>query len=208
MKQTFSASDLVKKSASQICYLRDKPRPAATARALKGDELAEKKSIGLVEMRGMFVNSDMTIFYSFDEIVKDNVITFVEHKYVEDHDTVEDWFFNSSVLQLAFYASLHIINKNKSYVTATFRINDGYEKQCLSVEDNTLCRYVLNFGDKLFEVTISDPIHIVLQFLFKANCTIGETRTLSFKKAKTYDNLYKFKEYERLYKCFHITPIN
>lgn len=199
-----SASDIIKKSACQILYLRTHPKPQATVRQLVGNEMADKISVGFKEMRGIYSIRDIKVFYSFDEIqINDDETCFIEHKYVENHDEVEDWFFNYSALQIVFYAALHAVNKNKHYETATFMVSKGCTKEVIDlpifVPDKN--KFILQFGGKTYGITLKNPKAIVKYYLQKVEST------RNYRDAQLWDNEHKFKDYEFLYTYFDIQPL-
>lgn len=195
----FSASDLIKKSASQICYFRNKPKSAPTARQNDGNNYADNNIIGLPEMRGMFRSKYGIICYSFDETLAFvDWLQFREYKYVVDPLTVEPWLLKSSLLQVAFYQALFMLNEDKMLSTATFYVNKGHSSNTIDGSYAKKVSFFLYFGDDRYEVVVKEPYKVVLLFLMKAHMSIN------YNKSRAYDKEYKFKEYEHLYKCFDV----
>ena len=193
----FSASDLIKCSAKKICYMRGRPRPITTKRQNDGNKWAESMIMGFPEMRGIYRAKYGTIFYSFDEIrpYKD-CLKLIEYKSVEDINKIEDWYLSNSILQMAFYTSLLMLNNDKILSTASFYLKNGNPFNKIDARYTKRVLSFLNMGGVKFQVNVIEPYRIVGLFLMKASMSVNYT------KATAYDAEYKFKEYDRLKKCF------
>lgn len=194
-----SASDLLKKSAFQICYLRIKAlQKEPTERMLKGNEEAERKSISeLKEMRGTYVHNAFLLHYTFDEIrvnEKNGNVLLIEHKMIENGSLVENWYIENSILQIALYHSLLKLNPNKEYFTAKFYRKLGYNTNYFEVAANKKITSHLLMGDKVIEVGVKNPKALVDFFIKKAISTFDYT------SAKDFDLKYKRKEFQLLKK--------
>lgn len=197
---TFGAGQLVKCSAARLKFLRTYPDKAyvETPDNITGNAYADFMSKGYVEMTGAYkVNQDtnkLIIFYPFDEIrIRGNERIFIEHKWIKDLNTIEPWFFESSICQIALMASLHQLNERKIYATAKFRVKAGHDVDVLdlSIQENTKEMYVLNFGGQMFELTVT-PEPIRDHFINKA------IASLTYTDAKLWDIKYKYKDYEMI----------
>jgi len=202
---SFSSSDLIKKSAKCICYFRNKNKQyAVTDNQIKGNENAISKTTGFSEMRGIFKKDNLILYYVFDEILlKDNMASFIEHKWVDEHSVVEDWYINMSILQMALYCSLHLINNDKEYNTASFHVKQGNDINKILFDHNiTEEKYLLYFGEKIISINIINPDEIVDFYINKAKSS------LTYETAIEFDFKYKFKEWENLNKYLNFTILN
>lgn len=193
-----SASNLVKQSSKQICYLRNNKKSKAVSKAMiKGNKLAEQKiKSSLIEMRGSFTFEDYLIFYCFDEItINKNYFTLIEHK---NGTKIEDWFLEQAIVQLAFYTSLFHCNDYTLYTTASFLLKQNYEKHTIDSHNYKYKESILHINKKKYKVEIINAEKI-LQFYFN-----------KLKASKTYDSaidfdaIYKHKEYNILKKYIKI----
>jgi hypothetical protein len=202
---SFSTSDLIKKSAKCICYFRNKNKQyVVTDNQIKGNEYAISKTSGFIEMRGTFKKDNLILYYVFDEIrLKENIISFIEHKWVKDYSLIEDWFLNMSILQMALYCSLHQINNNKEYNTASFFVKQDNNINKILINDNSKKEeYILYFGEKIINIDILNPNKIVDLYIEKAKAS------LDYETAIEFDFKYKFKEWENLNKYLTYTILN
>lgn len=197
----FSASDLIKKSASQIKYLRDKAERYVSNRMLLGEAFQKKvikqKNADADEMRGIYQQDNIIIFFSND-MIKDGKV--VEIKMVNDEKDCPLWYFKSSILQTAFYKAL-LMKSNGILSTPTFRIKEGYNKKTIKINPNT--KYNLIFGKEEYSIEVTNKEKIVNFFINKAKVSL-----LSYNDTKLYDFKYKFKEYDNLKDSFIFTKIN
>ena len=195
----FSASDLVKRSACQIKYLlNNKLDIKASKKQLQGlnhqnklgNELNAKQ-----EYRGVYKNDNIIIYYCNDLVLNDKII---EVKNVEGK--VEDWYFQSSILQTAFYKSL-ILNSDGTLETPQFRINQGYKHEIIHIDINL--PYYLYFGDEKYLVTVKKPKYIINFFYNKAKLTITE----SYDYLRLYDSKNRYNQFTLLKEYFSYKKI-
>lgn len=192
-----SASDLIKKSAKTICYFRNKNlQQSVTPRMLAGTDhqFAVSDDSNLVEMRGTYeYNSRLLVHYTFDEIEKfnENAYYLIEHKYLEPGSVLEDWYVEYSIIQVAFYKSLHILNPKKGYYTAKFHRNQGNPVRFIDLK-GSVCKAVLYLADKRYEIEPSNPQAIVKFYIDKALSSLG------YESAIAFDMENKFKEWQEL----------
>lgn len=146
MKVKFSASALVKQSTAQTFHFLWKrlSRPK-TERMIRGEEFQEKVQVdNYPEMRGAFEFDDFIIFFTWDEIVpKKDRYDFIEVKSVQDA-YFEEWYVHSSLMQVAFYAAMS--EETKSFHTAKFKINEGFERKSIYIDESLPRIYHLKFG--------------------------------------------------------------
>lgn len=191
----FSCSDLVKRSAKQICYLRNNApaRPEASPRMLEGNKAAQEQgSPEYKEMRGTYAYKNLLLHYCLDEIVPaTNLFTLIEYKHISG-SIVKDWYLESSILQTALYHSLAIENSKKDYYTATFYRKEGNLIAHLLL-DKPL-KSLLHMGKNRYWVEPTDTARIVKLFARKAEAT------LDYSEAQKWDNEFKFREYQKLHK--------
>lgn len=208
----YSASDLLKSSAAQIVYKKNRMRmynekEKPTKRQLKGNENAERVSTSeLIEMRGTYVFKKHLIHFTFDEIQKkDDHILFIEHKFIDDENNLEDWYINSSLLQTALYQALAM--KTKEYITAKF-MRKTHEVNYLEIKKKEKRRSELLFSNENFmrryEVIVTDPKKLIKFFTDKLKYTLIDGIKLadSYEKAREWDKKFKRKEFELLKDTF------
>ena len=218
----YSASDLVKRSAAQIIYLKDKLDSILSRRMLNGEayqsKIVKDESLSNTvadEMRGcytyidkkegeIFNDESVEIFFCID-MIKNGC--FYEIKSVLDEDGNEtteypDWYLNSSLLQCAFYKSLLLrMNGNKLF-TPKFRVREGYKKSAMDVDVNA--PYYLIFGTiGTWEVVVNDPDAIIDFFKNKIHYIRG-----GYTWARDFDGQYKRKEFDLLKEYFTFTKIS
>lgn len=193
-----SLSDLVKKSAMQICYLRKNKEmtPDPTPEQIAGAEEQKRKvQSKLVEMRGTYAFANnfgqkILIHYAFDEIIpNDTSCLFVEHKNIPPGSTIELWYRNGAILQTAVYQAFAKCNEDKHLETAQFFINQGYSKLEFELENRYL-RSELHLGDVVYSVTAVNFEELVNFYVRKA------INTLNYDDAKQWDWKYKRKEFD------------
>jgi hypothetical protein len=179
----FSAAQLSKMSAAQICYVRGKEKKAATPRQIRGDSFAASHTQShLIEMQSCYSRGDIDIWFTIDEIREHrDRVYIVEHKMAEN---AEDWFFKSSLIQTAFLGSLAGLAPHLK----TARWYDGEENYfTLPVDHHAL----LNFGGMIYKVNY-DVEKVMRFFLTKARASMG------YPSARQFDATYKGKEWEFL----------
>lgn len=192
-----SASDLVKRSALQIRFLRLKRQSIITWRMQHGvvyqNKVAiEQKAEAAQEYRTTVQLGDLIIFACHD-IITPNYL--MEVKSITPGSKVEDWYLQSSLLQVAFYKSLLQIS-NGYVVTPKFRIKEGYEKNKMLINKDT--PYLLKMGDlSTWEVNTLNPDEIVSYFREKGEITFKDEWD-----CKDYDAQHKFKHYDECKKFF------
>jgi hypothetical protein len=197
-----SASDLIKKSAMQIKYLRDHTvEKVVTPSQLEGEQFQNTQAIDLEavqEMRGIYKKNDLMIFFVNDMILPNRII---ECKSVDLSRETPDWYFESSVLQAAFYKSL-LMNTNGILTTPTFKLNKGYKNTTIKVDPNI--EYQLLFGSVYFSIQITkkQSLKIIQYFVDKA------IATYDWNTAKEYDRVHKFKHYSDLKDQFKIEDVS
>lgn len=193
----FSAADLVKKSAKQILYFykRNENFPV-TERMIKGNEFAERISTSeFLEMRGTYeISKEHTVHFTWDEIKADkNNITFIEIKNVEGK--YEDWFLESSLLQVAFYYSMSLLTDE--FFTAKFA-RKKYKTKYLNIKGKNL-KNILIFGKEKYQIEVISPEKIIEYFIKKAN----KIASLSYEITGEYDSKHKFKHYQKCKSFFN-----
>lgn len=112
---------------------------------------------------------------------------------------VPEWYLNSSLLQCAFYKSLLLLS-NGMLVTSTFYVNLGNPK--LDVNVNILMEYHLLFGEDEYIINVSKPKEIVDFFVNKAYALS------TWDDARSFDQMFKRKEFEHLKNCFTYNKFN
>lgn len=193
---SFSAKDLCTRSCMQIKFFNEFPekRPKPTTNMLYGETFQHKvaqqtKDVIGEEMRGSFVCDGICINFSNDIVTKNSII---EVKSVDRK--VEDWYFQSSLLQCAVYSAL-LRKTDGNLVTAKFFADMGNPIVETKVKPNI--DYNLKFGDTLYCVEVNDEDKIVDFIIKKAkHCNTWD-------EAKIFDAQYKQKEFETLKDFFN-----
>ena len=187
----FSAAKLIKCSAKQLVYFdhkknKYKGKSKVSDRVLKGQEDAEEKAEHLQEMRGTLKFNDNLMFFSWDEVFdSDTTVICMERKMVDER--VEEWYFQSSIIQTAFYAALTY--KVDDLYTAKFA-RKSLKTQHVDLRNKEL-QFVLCFGDDVYDVRIDNYTPFVRHLKHKANIV----QELDYEKATEWDRLYKHREY-------------
>lgn len=196
---SISLSDLIKKSARQLCYLRkNKVIQPATEAQIEGNKIAIERTQSLyAEMRGTFSTDNITIYYAIDEVqVNDKAACLIEHKHIRNMDEVELWYRNASLLQTAVYQAFSKVNKNTLLETATFFVKEGNPKLEIDLK-NRYIRSELHFGTEIYSVLVNNPQDIVNFYIQKSNM-IND-----YDLASDWDKKYKHREFDYLHN--HIT---
>ena len=193
--KSFSAKDLCSRSCMQIRMfdLHPEKRPVPTMNTESGVTHQHQVALNTddvigEELRGTYINGNICINFSNDIVCKDKII---EVKSVNRE--VEDWYFNSCVLQCALYKSL-LLKSNKQLITAKFYSDLGNPIVKTTVDDNI--KYILYFGEKKYNIIVVNPDSIIEFFINKAKASFD------WDSAKEFDLNYKFKEYETLKNYF------
>lgn len=193
----FSAKDLCTRSCMQIKMFNEHPekRPQPSEMVNYGEKFQNAVAdtipniIGQ-EMRGTFrdFSKDVAIDFSNDIVCKNKIIEVksVSHPF-------QDWYFNSSLLQCAFYKSMIMLGAN-NLETASFYTQLGNEKIYTKVDNGI--RYVLIFGEDKYEIMVHDASYIVNFFIDKSFACRDWTT------AKEFDLANKHREFELLNKYF------
>lgn len=199
----FSAADLIKRSALQICYLRNKRISIFNRNIERGIVFQHKAAEELAhygesceEQRSSINLDDITIFASHD-IVTDKFI--MEVKTYDPKVSSGDWYFNYCKLQTAFYKSIVMVSDGNTF-TPKFRLKEGYKKQFKKVDTKT--PYLLLFGDKLYKVEVKNTKKLLDYFTNKA------ANTFDYTDAKIYDADHKHKEYDECKKYFKCSAVS
>lgn len=189
-----SASELVKRSASQLLYKElKKIQWKQTPRQKKGDEFAEKivqKEQASSEKRGVIELGEDLLFFCVD-LVKDDL--FVEIKMVDNENDYEDWYLESSLLQSTFYASL--LKKVKKLDTPKFRKKEGYKQKILPVPDKF--KFELWFGNHQ-KFSVNPNNKVMNHYFSKAKLVKSCINTKDFDSCRDFDSRFKHKEFKIL----------
>ena len=213
-----SASDLVKKSAKQLVYLKyrqlhynEKPNPTS-AQKIGVEKQLQRSTSQYLEMRGInYITSDKTIFFSFDEVIsKKKKTIFIEHKNIDDMKTLEQWYIDYSIFQVAFYAAL--AEQVNSYQTASFFTKQGYEKKELYVSNKKVFHlYFKSESETLaYKVKVLEPSKILAFYTKKMNCldfSLKSDMNKVYDKATLFDSKYKREEIKLLSKYYKIKEL-
>lgn len=188
----FSASDLVKKSASQILYLilkkiRLKPTPGQYNGEAYAEEII-KKEMASSEKRGIInLDNNCLIFFCVD-LVKGN--KYVEIKMVNDMKDYPEWYLHSSIMQATLYASL--LQDVTFLDTPKFRKKEGYKQEVIPVAENPI--FELWFGDHRYSIFPSNEVK--QHYLNKAKLIDSCVDSTDYSKCREFDAKFKFKEFD------------
>lgn len=197
---SFSAKDLCTRSCKQIMFFNVYPekRPKPNANTVFGETFQHKVAeetnnvIG-EEMRGSFIYDNMCINFSNDIVTTDSII---EVKSINRE--VEDWYFKSCLVQCAVYSAL-LQKSNGKLKTATFFAEMG--NPIVETIVKPTVKYLLRFGDDLYDVKVDNADKIVDFILQKAkHCT-------NWDDANIFDLQYKQMEYKILNTYFHYNKV-
>lgn len=188
----FSASELVKRSASQLLYKELKKLEwKTTPGQIKGDMYAEevvKKEEGSAEKRGIIKLQDDDLLFFCIDMVKDNLL--IEIKSLQDEKEFEDWYLYSSIIQSTFYATM--TTKVLSLDTPKFRKKIGYQQEIIPVPLNF--EFQLWFGnDRKFKIFPDERIY--QHYLNKIKVIKEGIISSNFDNCRKFDQEYKFKEF-------------
>lgn len=186
----------------QIKLFNDFPdkRPKPTANMEYGNIFQHKVAESIPnligeEMRGMLCLEDIVINFSNDIVCSDRII---ECKSVMDERPVEEWYFNSSILQCAVYSSL-LSKTDGNLATSTFFVNLGNPSITYTVKKDI--DYYLRFGDDTYEILVNDSDGIVGFITDKARAACH------WNTAREFDEQFKKKEYEILKDKFQFIKV-
>ena len=197
---SFSAKDLVTRSCMQIRMFAEHPerKPLPSQMVDYGEKFQRAVADTLPnivgeEMRGIYTNGGISIYFSNDIVCEDKII---EVKSVTGN--APEWYFQNSLLQCAFYKSMIMQGFNR-LETASFLVNQGYERKSAIVA--TWTDYILIFGEEKYKIEVNNTHGIINFFLGKARaCT-------DWNLAKNFDFINKHREFEILSKYFDCYPI-
>jgi hypothetical protein len=211
--EKYSAADLIKKSAMQLVFLRNRRDRIVTAMQLRGQQFQSKisaemreknKDFYAEELRGVYednVNQFQIFFcvdlYSNDEFYEIKAILDKEGNETEEY---EKWYLDNSILQVAFYKALLIAGKNDTLYTPKFRLKEGYKFQSQSVNVNA--NYYLLFGKKEYRVHITDTEPFISYYTDKI------LHLQNYDTARKWDEYHKFKDFHILSDIIQVEPVN
>ena len=158
-------------------------------------KVAEENKGSCMEMVTVYNREDITIFACHDIVCDDKII---EVKTTEFGH--ERWYFESSLVQVAFYKSL-LMTSNGDLFTPKFRIREGYNKDYKKAKPDI--EYHLRFGDEEYKIDVIHPESIIQYFLNKAKVTM-----LEYDDCRKYDKAHKFRHYSDLCQYFVSERIN
>lgn len=210
----YSAADLVKRSAAQIVYLTSTgTRPDVTP-GMKNGEAYQNAFVEKQIADGINMSQELCGHWTidrFDEKKEYDVVyfcvdaycetfdadnrtkgIFTEVKQVRDVNNYPQWYFESALVQCAFYkAMLEMVVDTNILVTPKFRLDEGFP--FVKTEVDRYGEYHLKFGDVgTFNVWLTNPDPILMFFKDKVESLKG------YSTARTFDAKYKHKEYEYL----------
>jgi hypothetical protein len=186
----FSASNLVKRSASQYLYMElNKVVPIPTQGQISGNEYANgiiKQKKACSEKRGIINYEDMTLYFCIDMV---NGTTFTEIKQVINMDNYPEWFLQSSILQAVYYATL--ISKVNILDTPYFMIKQGYENEIITVPKSF--NFELWFGTHVYQIFPNELVY--KHYLQKMETIFKGINIINYDECREFDRMYKHKEF-------------
>lgn len=195
---SFSLSDLVKRSASQILYLGTHPREHKVSdRKWEGVEYQERmtKKGSMAEMGGTVQFQGIKVHFSWDEVVPGNPIRFNEIKM----PATEWWYGESSMLQTAVYAAFTEACSHLD--TAKFHLCRTRVSEHLDLSGKRK-EFWLKLGGKHRRIRLKDGARLRNHFLDKALLLSESSSPLNYDKVREWDVIYKHKEFSRFERCF------
>jgi hypothetical protein len=187
-----SAAELVKRSAAQLWFFTNHPerrKKNETFQKIAGQKFAKQNTKSkYIEMGNYYLYNGHRIYFAIDEVNKEKgKMHLIEHKMVKNFDECPPWYFQNSLIQVAFYGAL--TNRQTKLRSAKFT-GQSYE-----IRTQSRMYSKLNFGGKWYTVTYdAEP---VMDFFMK------KIRALeSYKQAKAFDTLYKHREWEEHFKKY------
>jgi hypothetical protein len=187
----FSASQLIKCSASQLLYFKSKNvKQTVTPQQLRGDAHAKQivqKHKASDERRGIIKLDDFIIIFCID-MLKNNLA--VEIKNVEGE--YEDWYLKTSILQATFYFTMLL--QCKTLDTPKFKIKEGYKQEITHLPKDI--SFELWFGNDKYQI-FSD-YNVFSFYKKKAEIIYNSFNPLNYDKVREFDKKYKHKEFEHL----------
>lgn len=186
----FSASQLVKKSASQLLYyyMNNKTSPV-TENQVKGNNYANdivKQSNATSEKRGTLKVNDDYLFFCID-YVKGSV--FSEIKMVTNDDDYQGWYLQSSIIQATFYRTL--LNKVTFLDTPLFKQKEGVEQIVIDIPKKI--DFQLWFGKDKYQIQNDEKIFN--HYINKLNIIKNGFTQRNFDECRKFDAEFKFKEF-------------
>jgi hypothetical protein len=186
-----SASELVKRSASQLLYKEIKKiQWKSTDRQIKGNKYADevvKKESASQEKRGIINLGEDLLFFCID-LVKDN--KFVEIKMIEDENNYENWYFYLSIIQSTFYCTL--LTQVKTLDTPKFRKKEGFKQEIITVPENF--KFELWFGNNQKYQVFPNQL-LMNHYLNKIKVIKEGIQNVNFDNCREFDAKFKFKEF-------------
>jgi len=187
----FSASQLVKSSASQILYFKTKKyKPEVTKNQIIGNKHADKivkQQKAASEKRGIVKTKDFNILFSID-MLKDNLAVEIKNVVGE----YEQWYLESSILQSTFYYTMLL--QCKTLDTPKFRQIEGYPQEIVNIPDNI--DFQLWFGDNKYQIFAD--YNVFSFYKDKAKVIFNSLNPIDYDNVRTFDKIYKFNEYKHL----------
>lgn len=199
----YQASDIVKCSCKQLWFYMTYPskRPPPTEWQLKGEKFQQENSKSPYREMTSFMevnHKQDRIYFSVDEIIitKDTAVL-QEYKSLFFADSGN--YFNTSLCQVAYYATLNFYG-SKQYYTASFEAQKTQKVHKLNIKDLTNI-YLLRFGDRCFHVELKNPEEIMKFYKNKLMASKW------YQHAEIFDAEFKFKEFEVLSPFFSYSEI-
>lgn len=147
-----------------------------------GNEAARSKAVSpYIEMQGEFKHKDISILFTIDEVIeKKTCYHLIEHKWLKDENSYEEWFLINSVIQTAFLGSL--AHYSRDLKTANFVDS---EKHSLTLNKRIISK--LQFGNTTYNIK-PNPLGVMRFYLTKARAIID------YNKSKRFDTVFKHNE--------------
>lgn len=197
-----SLADLIKKSAKQICYIRQHQKQYPSNdnhKYIMNDELKKYynmrgtyEAVVKVVTNGTIEDMQFNINYVFDTIeVNDLSSLFIEQKNITG--SIEPWYKQSCLVQTATYLAFAKANKNRILQTAAYAIDSG--EPCLKLDiGNKFLRSELRLDKRTaYFVYVGDPEKIIQYYIEKA------MHTFNYNDAEKWDAKHKHKDFDFLH---------
>lgn len=197
-----SLADLVKKSAKQICYIRQNTKqynPNENHKHIINESLSKYynmrgtyEAVVKVVTNGKVEDVQFNINYVFDTIeINDLSALFIEQKNIKG--SIEPWYKQSCLVQCAAYLAFAKGNKNNMLQTASFAIDSGEPSLKLNLR-NRFLRSELRLDKRTeYFIYVNECEKIIQYYVEKA------LHTFNYDDATRWDDKHKHKDFDFLH---------
>lgn len=198
-----SLADLIKKSAKQICYIRQNTKqqynPNENHKHIMNESLSKYynmrgtyEAVVQLVVNGKVEVVQFNINYVFDSVeVNDLSALFIQQKNIKG--SIEPWYKQSCLVQTAAYLAFAKGNKNHMLQTASFAIDRGEHSLKLNLH-NRFLRSELRLDKRTeYFIYVNECNKIIEYYLEKA------LNTFDYGDAIKWDDKHKHKDFDFLH---------